>query len=66
MSTHAITVSGFIAIALAGCALAFLSYRPGSSVPRFSTVVERVARSRTGRVGVVAGWAWLGLHLFAR
>jgi hypothetical protein len=66
MSAHAITVGGYVAIALAGCALAFLSHRPGSSVPRFSTVLERVARSRTGRVGVMAGWAWLGLHFFAR
>jgi hypothetical protein len=27
--------------------------------PSFSIVVERVARSRTGRVGMMAGWAWL-------
>jgi len=23
-------------------------------------------RSRTGRVGVLVAWAWIGLHFFAR
>jgi hypothetical protein len=66
MSSHAITVAGYVAIAWAGLVLIWLSHRAGSRVPTFSTVVGRLARSRTGRVGVIAGWAWLGLHFFAR
>jgi hypothetical protein len=29
-------------------------------------VFSRVMRTRSGRVGVMAGWVWLGLHFFAR
>ncbi|MGE5225884.1 MAG: DUF6186 family protein [Planctomycetaceae bacterium] len=32
----------------------------------FGLVLERVMRTRAGRIGVLAGWAWFGLHLFAR
>jgi hypothetical protein len=29
-------------------------------------VLTRAMRTRTGRVGVLVAWAWLGLHFFAR
>jgi hypothetical protein len=66
MSTHAITVTGYLVIALAGAALEWLARRGSGRVPRFSEVLSRATRTRAGRVGVMAGWAWLGLHFFAR
>jgi hypothetical protein len=29
-------------------------------------VLARIMRTRTGRVGVLVAWAWIGLHFFAR
>ena len=29
-------------------------------------LVRRIMRTRTGRVGMLAAWAWLGLHFFAK
>lgn len=66
MSSHAVTVAGYLAIALAGLSLEWLARRGSGRIPRFSTVVSRATRTRAGRVGVIAGWAWLGLHFFAR
>jgi hypothetical protein len=66
MSSHDITVLGF-AIILAGLIGTEVSARTGrAGVPTFAQVVTRVMRTRTGRVGVLVGWAWLGLHFFAK
>jgi hypothetical protein len=43
-----------------------LSRRPGSRIPSLGELLTSVMRTRSGRVGVIAGWAWIGLHLFAR
>ena len=66
MSAHDVTVAGYLAIAGCGAGLQALSARPRSRIPSFGTLLSRVTRSRSGRVGVVAGWAWFGLHLFVR
>jgi Family of unknown function (DUF6186) len=66
MSTHAVAVTGYLVIALAGVALEWFARRGSGRVPRFSEVVSRATRTRAGRVGVMAGWAWLGLQFFAR
>ncbi|MGZ4126100.1 MAG: DUF6186 family protein [Actinomycetota bacterium] len=66
MSTHAVTITGYLVIALTGIALEWFARRGSGRIPRFSDVVSRATRTRVGRVGVMAGWAWLGLHFFAR
>jgi len=66
MSSHSWTVVVYGAIAAAGVGLQLASRRAGSSIPSLGSVFRRVMRTRSGRVGVVAGWAWLGLHFFAR
>ena len=66
MSSHAITVAGYVIGASAGVGLQMLSRRKGSRIPPLGAVLKLVMRSRSGRVGLVAGWAWLGLHFFAR
>jgi hypothetical protein len=43
-----------------------LSLREGSRIPSLGVVFSRVMRTRSGRVGMMAGWAWVGLHFFAR
>lgn len=47
-------------------ALQLSSLRPGSPVPSLGAVLRRVMRTRSGRVGVMVGWAWLGVHFLAR
>lgn len=43
-----------------------LSVRRGSRVPSLGTVLTHLMRGRTGRVGILVAWAWIGLHFFAR
>jgi Family of unknown function (DUF6186) len=66
MTSHAVTLSVYLVIALVGVGLQLVSTRPGSPIPSLGTVFRRIMRTRSGRVGIVAGWAWLGLHFFAR
>jgi hypothetical protein len=66
MNSHDVTVTGFLVI-LAGLVGTELASRTGrASVPTFSQVITRVMRTRTGRVGLLVAWAWLGLHFFAK
>lgn len=66
MNSHDVTVTGFL-ILLAGMVGAELASRTGRvPVPTFSQVITRVMRTRTGRVGILVAWAWLGLHFFAK
>ena len=66
MSSHVITVAGFVAFAVARTALNLLAHRPGSRTPTMGALFTRIMRTRTGRIAVVAWWAWLGLHLFSK
>ena len=66
MTAHGITLACYVLLVLAGMALEFTASRTGSRIPSLSTVVARITRTRSGRVGILAGWAWLGLHFFAR
>ncbi len=66
MNSHDVTVIGYVLIGLAGVALEWFARRGSGRIPTFSEAVSRAARTRAGRVGVIAGWAWLGLHFFAR
>ena len=66
MSSHAITVAGYAAIVLFALSLQLRSSSPRSRIPSLGTLFGRVMRTRSGRAGILAGWAWLGLHFFAR
>ena len=66
MSSHVITLAGYLAFLVAGAGLDALAHRPGSRVPAIGAVFSRIMHSRTGRIAVVAWWAWLGLHLFSK
>lgn len=66
MNSHDVTVTGFFVLlaALVGTEIAGRTGR--APVPTFSQVMTRVMRTRTGRVGLLVAWAWLGLHFFAK
>jgi hypothetical protein len=66
MNSHDIAVLGYLLVALTLLVLQGLSLRRGSRIPSLGTAFSRVMRTRSGRVGFMAGWAWLGLHFFAR
>lgn len=66
MNSHDVTVLGYVLILLAGMLLQLFATRPGSRIPSLGEVLSHLMRTRTGRVGVLVAWAWLGLHFFAR
>ena len=66
MTSHQVVLGVYLLIVLAGVLLQLHSRRSSSRIPSLGTVFSRVMRTRSGRIGVVAGWAWLGLHFFAR
>jgi Family of unknown function (DUF6186) len=66
MSARELTLFGYGAVAGTGVILQLLAWRGASWIAPLGRALGRVMRTRAGRVGVIAGWAWFGLHLFAR
>jgi hypothetical protein len=66
MTSHDITIAGYLAVLLAGIAMEVAATRTRLRIPSLGDVFSRIMRSRTGRVGVLIAWAWVGLHFFAR
>ncbi len=66
MNSHNITIAGYLLVLLAGLGVQFLATRTRVRIPPLGDVLTRAMRSRTGRVGVLVAWAWIGLHFFAR
>jgi Family of unknown function (DUF6186) len=66
MNSHDVTVLGYAAIAISGAILQLRSLRAGSRMPSLGRLLGWVMRTRSGRVGVITGWVWVGLHYFAR
>jgi hypothetical protein len=66
MSSRDFAISVYAAIGASAFLLELLSRRKGSRIPSLSTLFRNVMGTRPGRVGMMAGWAWLGLHFFAR
>jgi len=62
MSTHAITIVGYFVIVLTGMILEIVARRGTNTIPTLDTVVRWVLRTRSGRIGLFAAWAWMGLH----
>jgi len=66
MSSRDVTIAVYAFFALVGLGLELRSHQPKSRIPSLPIVFSRMMRTRSGRVGIVAGWVWLGLHFFAR
>jgi len=66
MNSHDVTITGYVLILLAVAGLQLAATRTRAPVPPLGAVLSRIMRTRTGRVGVLVAWAWLGLHFFAK
>jgi hypothetical protein len=66
MSSHDVTVLGYLVVLFAGVLLELLALFTPARIPRLGDLFTRIMRSRTGRVGMLVAWAWVGLHFFAR
>ncbi|MGE5288899.1 MAG: DUF6186 family protein [Micromonosporaceae bacterium] len=66
MNSHDLTVLGYLVLVLAGLVLELLATVRCPGIPSLQEVLSRVMRTRTGRVGVLVAWAWVGLHFFSR
>jgi hypothetical protein len=66
MSSRVLTILGYLLVLLAGVAVQAAAARGRDRIPPLGAVLTRAMRTRTGRVGVLVAWAWLGLHFFAR
>ncbi|MGI8662123.1 MAG: DUF6186 family protein [Acidimicrobiales bacterium] len=64
MSTRAVTLAGYVVIL--GAALVLSAIARARARAALSDAVLRVLCGRAGRIVVLASWAWLGWHLFAR
>ncbi len=66
MNSHNVTILGYLVVLAAGVLLEVLAIFTPARVPRLGEIFTRIMRSRTGRVGMLVAWAWVGLHFFAR
>jgi hypothetical protein len=66
MSGHEVTIAGYLLVVAGIVVLQVLATRTRVPVPSLGDLLTRAMRSRTGRVGVLVAWAWIGLHFFAR
>jgi hypothetical protein len=66
MSGHEVTIAGYLLVVAGIVVLQVLATRTRVPVPSLGELLTRAMRSRTGRVGVLVAWAWIGLHFFAR
>ncbi len=66
MSSHWAAVLGFAILAVTVLAIDRLARRPQSQLAGFGTVMSRLMATRSGRIGVLVVWWWLGWHFLAR
>lgn len=66
MNSHNVTIFGYLIVLACGVTLQVLAIRMPERLPTLGEVFTHVMRTRTGRVGVLVAWAWIGLHFFAR
>jgi hypothetical protein len=65
MNSHEVTIAGYLVILAGIVLLQVLAARTRAPIPSLGDLLTRAMRSRTGRIGVLVGWAWIGLHFFA-
>jgi hypothetical protein len=65
MTSHEITIAGYLIILAGIVTLQVLATRTRVPAPSLGELLTRAMRTRTGRVGVLVAWAWIGLHFFA-
>jgi hypothetical protein len=60
-----LTVSGYLLVLVCAIALVIASHLSNSTIPTFGSLLSRIMRTRSGRIAVLVGWLWLGMHFFA-
>jgi hypothetical protein len=66
MNSHDLALLVYGSIVACGIVLELVGHSRWSKLPTLEQMLTWVMRTRIGRVGVIAGWGWLGLHYFAR
>ena len=66
VNSHEITIAVYMAVLAGIVTLQVLATKTRAPVPSLGELLTRAMRTRTGRVGVLVAWAWIGLHFFAR
>jgi hypothetical protein len=66
MSSRDLTIIGYLSVLTAGLTLQVVAIRLPGQLPSLGRVLSHVMQTRTGRVGIIVAWAWIGLHFFAR
>jgi Family of unknown function (DUF6186) len=66
VTSHEITIAGYLVVLGGIVLLQVLATKTRVPVPALGDLLTRAMRTRTGRVGVLVAWAWIGLHFFAR
>ena len=66
MSSRDISLAISAAITLAVVMVELAALAHPQRVASLGRLLGRVMRTRPGRVGIVTGWVWLGLHFFGR
>jgi hypothetical protein len=66
MTSHYLTIAVYLAVLAGFVILQLLGATTKALVPTLGTILTRIMRTRTGRVGILVAWAWIGLHFFAQ
>lgn len=66
MSSRGLTILGYLFVLAVAICLQVAARRGSPRAASLGDVLSWVMRSRTGRVGVLVAWGWLGLHFFAK
>ena len=66
MNSHEVTIAVYLLVLAGVVLLQVLATRTRAPIPSLGDLLTRAMRSRTGRVGVLVAWAWIGLHYFAK
>ena len=66
MSSHEITVLIWLLLVSIALLLELVGRMEGSRIPTWSALMGSAMRSRSGRVGILAAWLWIGMHFFSR
>ena len=67
MNAHDVTVLIWVLLISIGAAFELIArVDPGGRLPTLSALFGVAMRSRSGRVGILAAWLWVGLHFFSR
>jgi hypothetical protein len=66
VTSFMIGITGYCVLLALLIGMTIAARRPGVPIASGSRVVASIRRTRTGRILLVLGWAWVGWHLFVR